>query len=170
MSGLVFMGWINTKRRIKCLAQRHSTVTPPVDILEQASNPLIFRLTLYQLSEPLLFAFQCTSWLACFERLEVQPLRLGAIICNISVFYERGTHLTDSSGISLSFGVAGRHCHEPGQIHFFIVYSPAITSIYPLYRSIYRFLRYISMHPLPIVYIINQVNGYFHFRFCWKSQ
>ena len=25
-------------------------------------------------------------------------------------------------GISLSFGVAGRHCHEPGQIHFFIVY------------------------------------------------
>ena len=25
-------------------------------------------------------------------------------------------------GISLRFGVAGRHCHEPGQIHCFIVY------------------------------------------------
>ena len=56
----------------------------------QASNPLISRLTLYQLSEPLLYAFQCTSCLACFERLEVQPLRLGAIICNISVFTEKG--------------------------------------------------------------------------------
>ena len=29
---------------------------------------------------------------------------------------------TAYAGISLSFGVAGRHCHEPGQIHFFIVY------------------------------------------------
>ena len=27
------------------------------------------------------------------------------------------------TGISLSFGVAGRHCHEPGQIHCFIVHS-----------------------------------------------
>ena len=29
--------------------------------------------------------------------------------------------LCTASGISLSFGVVGRHCQEPGQIHCFIV-------------------------------------------------
>ena len=42
----------------------------------------------------------------------------------------------------------------------------------PLYRSIHCIDKFIdshdilSMHPLPIVYIINQVKGYFHLRFC----
>ena len=46
----------------------------------------------------------------------------------------------------------------------------------PLYLSIHCIDLFLdsydimSMHPLPIAYIINQVKGYFHFRFCWKSQ
>ena len=37
MSGLILMCGINTKRRIKCLAQGHNTVFPSVDIFKPAT-------------------------------------------------------------------------------------------------------------------------------------
>ena len=43
---------------------------------------------------------------------------LTAHICVLTLFVNIKFSRT---GISLSFGVAGRHCHEPGQIHCFIV-------------------------------------------------
>ena len=60
-----------------------------------------------------------------------------------------------------------------------VLYSCPTTNEHvppPLYRSIHSIDLFLdsydilSMHPLPIVYIVNQVKGYFHFRFCWKSQ
>ena len=52
-------------------------------------------------------------------------------------------------------------------VAFFLSYTPS-----PLYRSSHCVDLFLDpydilpMHSLPDVYIINEVKGYFHFRFC----
>ena len=59
------------------------------------------------------------TWLFCTLDKDIQGVYCGGgIEVLISTLLSHPGHHT---GISLSFGVASKYCHEPGQIHCFIV-------------------------------------------------